>query len=57
MASNMKTPVGRLTQEGVREVRARRERGETYQQIANAVGLTVGSVYNIVKGKTWRWLK
>ncbi len=48
---------GRLTEEGVREVRARRAKGETYQSIANAMGVSVGTVYNIVKRKTWSSLK
>lgn len=48
---------GRLTEDGVREVRARRANGETYQAIATAMGVSVGTVYNIVKKKTWGALK
>ncbi len=48
---------GRLTEDGVREVRTRRAKGETYQSIANAMGVSVGTVYNIMKGKTWGQLK
>ncbi len=48
---------GRLTEDGVREVRTRRANGETYQVIAAAMGVSVGTVYNILKGKTWGKLK
>jgi IS30 family transposase len=48
---------GRLTEEAVREVRARRARGETYVQIATALNISPSTVYNIVKRKTWGSLK
>jgi DNA invertase Pin-like site-specific DNA recombinase len=48
---------GRLTEDGVREVRERRAKGETYQSIASAMGVSVGTIYNIVKRKTWSQLK
>lgn len=57
MNGEKKTPSGRLSEDGVREVRARRAAKETYQQIANEMGVSVGTVYNIMKGKTWKWLR
>ena len=48
---------GRLTEEGVREVRRRRAEGQTYQQIATEMGVSLGTVYNIVKKRTWGSLK
>ncbi len=48
---------GRLTEDGVREVRARRAKGETYQAIASVMGVSVGTIYNIIKRKTWGSLK
>lgn len=51
-----KTPAGRLTEEGVKEIRARRARKETYTQIALALDITTGTVYSVLKGRTWRWL-
>lgn len=52
-----KAPSGKLREDGVREVRRRRENKETYQQIANSMGVSIGTVYNVCKGKTWGWLK
>lgn len=52
-----KTPAGRLREEGVREIRERRAKGETYQSIATAMGVSIGTVYNVCTGKTWGWLK
>jgi transcriptional regulator with XRE-family HTH domain len=57
MSGEQKTPSGRLSEAGVREVRTRRAAGQTYQDIANAMGISQGTVYNIVKGKTWKWLQ
>lgn len=51
-----KTPAGRLTEEGVREIRRRREKGDTYQAIANGLGVTLGTVYNVCTSRTWGWL-
>lgn len=55
--SNHKTPAGRLTEAGVREIRRRRSNGDTYQAIANALGVTLGTVFNVCTGRTWGWLK
>lgn len=51
-----KAPSGRLREEGVREIRERRKKGETYQTIANALGVSIGTVYNVCTKKTWGWL-
>ena len=57
MNMNIKTPNGRLREDGVREIRQRRAKGETYQKIATALGVSLGTVYNVCSGKTWGWLK
>jgi hypothetical protein len=57
MSPNEKSASGRLTEEGVREVRKRRASGETYRQIASAMCVSEGTIYNIVKGKTWKRLR
>jgi AcrR family transcriptional regulator len=57
--SDHKKPSGRLREAGVREIRERRKKGgpeATYHAIANAMGVSIGTVYNIVTGKTWGWL-
>lgn len=43
-----------LTIESVREIRQRRERGETLQSLANAFSTTDKNIFNIAAGKTWR---
>lgn len=58
-----KTPAGRLTEEGVRAIRAMRaetnEAGKpkhTYAVIAERFGLTVGTVFQVCTLRTWKWL-
>ncbi len=58
-----KTPTGRLTEDGVRAMRAmrqeKREDGKakhTYQAIAAAFGVTLGTVFNVCSGRTHAWL-
>lgn len=55
--SQFATPAGRLTEAGVREIRRRREAKETLQAIATAMGVSIGTVYNVCARKTWAWLK
>jgi hypothetical protein len=43
-----------LTEDDVREIRARRAKGETYTQISRALGLAKNSCRNAVVGVTWR---
>lgn len=47
---------GRLTESAVRDIRERLKRGETYHKIANAHGVSIGTVYNIAKNRTWKGL-
>jgi transposase len=54
--STLKTPNGRLREDGARAVLAARAEGKTYQAIAEQVGVSIGTVYNICKGRTWAWL-
>lgn len=53
----LKAPNGRLREDTVRRIRAMRGEGKTYQQIAIETEVSIGTVYNIVKGNTWSWLK
>lgn len=39
-----------------REILERRRKGETYQGIAAAVGVSIGTVANICRGRTWAHL-
>jgi DNA invertase Pin-like site-specific DNA recombinase len=53
-----KAPNGRLREDTVRAIRARRGTvpATTYQAIAQEFGVSIGTVYNICTGKTWGWL-
>lgn len=58
-----KTPAGRLTEAGVRAMRKMRDEKKadgsakhTYQAIASAFGVTLGTVFNVCTGRTWGWL-
>lgn len=51
-----KTPNGRLREDGARAILADRAAKLTYQEIATKHGVSIGTVYNIVKGRTWGWL-
>lgn len=53
---SLKSPAGRLTEDGVREIRRLRTEGQTYQQIANRLNVSIGTVYNVCTKKTWGWL-
>ena len=46
----------RLTEAGVQEILRLRGEGKTYQQVASCLGITTGTVYNVCKGRTWKWL-
>ena len=48
---------GRLTEDAVRQIRARIAEGETYQSIAALFGVAIGTIYNIAKKRTWAHLK
>ena len=55
---NFKTVAGRLREAGAQEIiRLRSQaRPPTYHQIANIMGVSVGTVYNVVKKRTWAFL-
>lgn len=58
-ADALKTPSGRLREAGAREIlRLRQEdpKANTYQKIAGALGVSIGTVFNVCKGNTWAWL-
>ena len=46
----------KVTEEQVREIRARREAGESYNQLAKEFGLTPTGVRNIVLRNTWKYV-
>lgn len=55
-----KTPAGRLKEAGAREILRRKAlfgAENTYQRIAHDLGVSIGTVFNVVKGKTWGWLQ
>lgn len=58
MEQELKTPSGRLREAGAREIlRLRRlDKPLTYHAIANLLGVSVGTVFNVAKGRTWAWL-
>lgn len=53
----VKTDAGRLTEYGAQEVLRHRAEGMTYREIASALDVTVGTVYNVVRRRTWKWLE
>lgn len=50
-------PWAKLTEADVREIRRRKEAGETQTAIAKAFGVRQSSVSDIVRGHTWAHLK
>lgn len=55
-----KTPGGRLREAGAREILRRKALGgkaNTYQRIAQDLDVSVGTVFNVVTGRTWGWLQ
>lgn len=52
----MKTPTGRLREEGARKIKELRGQGQTYQEIASTLAVSMTTVYNVCKGRTWSWL-
>lgn len=48
------TPGAKLTEAKVIEIRARHANGERPEHLAKAFGVALTSVYNIVKGRTWK---
>jgi hypothetical protein len=43
----------KLTEEVVRQIRARHESGEGMKKIAKSLAVTVGTVWNVVHRRTW----
>ncbi len=56
-----KAPSGKLRESTVHQIRAMRgdpkKPSMTYQKIAEEVGVSIGTIYNVVTGKTWGWLE
>lgn len=52
-----KTPRGKLRESGARRILELRKTGRTYQQIAEEMRVSIGTVYNICKGRTWEFLE
>jgi hypothetical protein len=54
----LKTPSGRLREAGARKILELRAQPSppTYHEIANMLGVSIGTVFNVTKGRTWGWL-
>jgi hypothetical protein len=52
-----KTPAGRLREAGAREILRLHAEEWTLDLIATQVGVSITSVWNVVHGKTWGWLR
>jgi DNA-binding NarL/FixJ family response regulator len=48
----LKTAAGRLTEKGVKRILELRQAGKTYQAIAIEMNVSMGTVFNAVRGKT-----
>lgn len=48
----LKTAAGRLTEKGVKRILELRRAGKTYQAIAIEMSVSMGTVFNAVRGKT-----
>lgn len=45
-----------LNEDKVRDIRARRERGQSYRVIAKALAVSTHLVYMVLKRKSWAWV-
>lgn len=52
-----KSPRGRLREEGARRILELRDAGRTLQSIATELGVSIGTVYNVVHGKTHTFIR
>ena len=64
MSDQYKTGAGRLREAGAQRILAMRkevnpttQRIYTYQEIALSMGVSLGTVYNVVKKRTWSFLE
>lgn len=57
MSDNLKTEIGRLREAGARRILALRAEKKTYQQIAVELGVSIGTVANVIRGRTWSFLQ
>lgn len=48
----LKSPKGRLTADGVAQLKKLRAAKKSYQAIASELGISITTVYNILKGRT-----
>ena len=46
----------KLTPDQVREIRQRRANGEPYESLCAAFGITLGPMYRICSGESYRWV-
>ena len=49
---NLKRSNGRLREAGVRKILEDKKAGCTYQEIAERMGVSIGTVFNVVKKRT-----
>lgn len=52
-----KAPNGRLREAGAHRIHELCENGNTYQQVAEVLEISIGTVYNVRTGKTWGFVK
>lgn len=57
MLEDWKTPAGKLREAGAREILRLRGEGWTLEQIAQQLDVSVTTVWNVVHGKAWGWLR
>lgn len=50
--NTLKKRNGRLREAGVRKILEEKQAGATYQKIAEMLGVSVGTVFNVVKKRT-----
>jgi hypothetical protein len=57
MQDTLKAPNGRLREAGAVRIHQMREAGKTYQEIAEEMKISIGTVYNVMNGRTWAFVK
>jgi len=55
--NEFKTKAGRLKEAGARKILELQKAKRTYQSIAQEMGVSIGTVFNVVKARTWGWLQ
>lgn len=56
MNERFKSPSGRLREAGALHILELRAAKKTYQEIAAALDVSIGTVFNVCTGRTWGFL-